>query len=94
MIAGDRPRKEKINGKLVAMAYPWVSNRCSSMNICRIFDDCYEIGGIGGIYTIYDDFDMSEMTDEEKAEIATEFKTSIFDDLVINIKEVFKDLSD
>jgi len=47
-----------------------------------------------GIYTIHDEFDKMEMTDEEKAEIVTQFKTSLFDDLIIDINEVFKDLLD
>jgi hypothetical protein len=35
---------------------------------------------------------MEYMTEEEKAEITYKFKTSLFDDLIIDINEVFKDI--
>jgi len=41
------------------------------------------------VYEFYPDFMLEDMTEEEKAEIVHEFKTSLFDDLVINIDKVF-----
>jgi Uma2 family endonuclease len=43
-------------------------------------------------YVAYEEFDLWEMTEEEKAVIITEFKTSLFDDLVISVKEIFRDV--
>ncbi|MDR2183357.1 MAG: DUF5071 domain-containing protein [Clostridiales bacterium] len=47
---------------------------------------------IDGIYAVCNESDLWEMTEEEKAAIITEFKTSLFEDLVISIKEIFRDV--
>jgi len=44
------------------------------------------------IYQIYPSNVISYMTDEQKAAIVHEFKTSLFDDLVIKIEDVFDDM--
>jgi len=42
------------------------------------------------IYAIYPDYELEKMTDKEKAELATEFKCSLYDDLVIKLADVFE----
>nr|WP_238600636.1 Uma2 family endonuclease [Metasolibacillus meyeri] len=44
------------------------------------------------IYTVIPDDDLAEMTEEERAEIAFFFKVSIYDDFIIDIKEVFENV--
>ena len=47
---------------------------------------------LNSVYTIYPDYDLRRMTNEEKAEITYKFKTSLFDDLTIDLEEVFEDV--
>lgn len=41
------------------------------------------------IYTIYPDYVLEKMTEEERAAIATEFKCSLYDDLLISLEDIF-----
>lgn len=43
-------------------------------------------------YILYPQSEIDDMTDEEKATIVYEFKTSLFDDFTIDIREVFEDI--
>ena len=45
-------------------------------------------------YTIIPDYTIEVMTDEEKSLIIYEFKTSLFNDLIITIKDIFEDMLD
>jgi hypothetical protein len=41
---------------------------------------------------VWPEFKLEQMTEEEKAErVLTEFKTSLFDDLIIKAADIFKD---
>ena len=42
------------------------------------------------VYAVYPDYLLEKMTDEEKAEIITEFKCSLYDDLLIKLEDVFE----
>lgn len=42
------------------------------------------------IYTIYPDFMLNKMTEEERASLITEFKCSLYDDLVITLEDIFE----
>ena len=44
------------------------------------------------MYIIYPQSEIEDMTDEEKAAIVYEFKTSLFDDFTIDVREVFEDI--
>lgn len=44
-------------------------------------------------YHLYSERELEDMTEEEKDQIITEFKTSVFDDLIIPLKEVFLNVS-
>jgi len=41
-------------------------------------------------YSVYPDYELARMTDDERAQVQMEFKTSIFDDLIISVEEVFE----
>ncbi len=41
------------------------------------------------VYTLYPDWLWEKMTDEERAEVPTEFKCSLYDDLLIKLVDVF-----
>lgn len=42
------------------------------------------------VYIIHPDYMLKKMTDEEKAAIITEFKCSLYDDLIIKIEDIFE----
>ncbi|MEC1180191.1 hypothetical protein P9B03_16940 [Metasolibacillus meyeri] len=44
------------------------------------------------VYTVIPDDDLAEMTEEERAEVALFFKVSLYDDCIIDIKEVFENI--
>jgi len=45
---------------------------------------------LDNVYSIYPDYMLNKMTAKEKEEIVTEFKTSLFHDLVILLEEAFE----
>jgi Uma2 family endonuclease len=49
---------------------------------------------LDNVYISYPEHELEMMTDEEKSKIETEFKTSVIDDLVISVDEVFEDMLD
>ena len=46
------------------------------------------------IYTCLTEDEFNQLDEEEKAEIKTDIKLSIFDDLTITVKEIFDDIED
>lgn len=46
------------------------------------------------IYTCLTEEEFNQLDEEEKAEIKTDIKLSIFDDLTITVKEIFDDIED
>jgi len=42
------------------------------------------------IYELFEQYEIDDMTDEERAELVYEFKTHLYDDLIIDIRDVFK----
>ena len=44
------------------------------------------------VYIIYPDYMLEKMTDEEKGEIITKFKTSLYDDLIISLDDIFENV--
>lgn len=49
---------------------------------------------LDGIYSVYDEFEWAELTDKEKAEVKFDIPVSIFDDLTINVNEIFYKIED
>jgi len=47
---------------------------------------------LNNIYTLLPDWAKRDMTEERIAEYPTQFKTSLFDDLIIDLEEVFEDV--
>ena len=44
------------------------------------------------IYTVYPDWQLEQMTDEERANVVTKFRCSLFEELEISLDDVFFDL--
>ncbi len=48
---------------------------------------------LDNVYSIFPDYILEKMTDEKKQQVKTEFKTSLFDDLIIDLEDVFYDIA-
>ena len=42
------------------------------------------------VYVIHPDYELTKMTEEERAALVTEFKCSLFDDLLISLEDIFR----
>jgi len=45
------------------------------------------------VYSIYPNYILEKMKDDEKQKIVTKFKSSLFDDLIIDLEDVFYDIN-
>jgi len=59
------------------------------IEVYRLVDEKYILHDI---YTILPEYETEDMTKEQLAEFPTKFKTSLFDDLIIDLEEVFEDI--
>lgn len=46
---------------------------------------------LDNVYSVYPDYMLAKMNDEEQAAIPTEFKCSLFSDLIIRLEDIFED---
>jgi len=85
----DRGYKKSAYEKYGVKEYWIIDTNSCQIEVYLLKEDRYELDNTYSIFTN----DMLEiMTDEEKAEIQMEFKTSLFDDLIISVEEVFEDI--
>ena len=82
----DKGYKKDLYERHGVKEYWIVDVRLCTIEVYILHNDRYKLDEI---YTHYHDYELEEMTDEEKAAVVTEFKTSIFDDLIIPVNEVF-----
>ena len=59
-----------------------------SIEVYLLRDNRYSLDNI---YTLYPAEELSEMTEEEKKSVVTEFKCHLYDDLTIRLDEIFSD---
>ena len=45
---------------------------------------------LNDVYSIRPDYELTKMTEEERAALVTEFKCSLYDDLLISLEDVFR----
>ena len=43
-------------------------------------------------YAVYEDWEIARMTDEERAALLADIRVSLYDDLAIKVKDIFRDL--
>jgi Uma2 family endonuclease len=74
----------------------WVITPGSNMiDVYRHSGQPDSIYDLFNVFSIWPDFMLTQMSDEEKAErVLTEFKTSLFDDLIIKVEDVFRNTID
>ena len=66
----------------------WIINPwAKSIEVYHLIDGRYEIDYI---YQIYSDKDIERLTDKEREDIKYDIKVSVFEDLTIDVRKVFK----
>jgi len=83
----DRSYKKAVYEKAGVKEYWLVEPNNKSIEQYILEDNQFVLNDI---YTLTTDYDLEEMTDEEKAAIVTEFKCSLYDDLIIKLEDVFE----
>jgi len=85
----DRGYKKNLYEKHGVKEYWLVNTWDKSIEVYLLKGERYDLDNV---YHIYPNYELDSMTDEEKSEIITEFKTSLFDDLIISLDEVFESI--
>ena len=85
----DKIQKKNAYEKAGVKEYWLVNIDSKSIEVYWLQDDKFVLNNL---YIIPPDMDIEEMTEGELAKIVYEFKTSLFDDFVIDIREVFEDI--
>lgn len=85
----DKGVKKALYKKHGVKEYWIISQGDKSIEVYLLQNGKYELDNV---YTIYPDWQWVKMTDEEKADAALSLKVSLYDDLIIDIKEIFKNI--
>lgn len=85
----DKGVKKALYEKHGVKEYWIISQGDKSIEVYLLQNGKYELDNV---YTIYPDWQWVKMTDEEKADAALSLKVSLYDDLIIDIKEIFKNI--
>ena len=85
----DKGRKMDIYGECGVKEYWLVDTANHAIEVYLPKDGRLKLDDI---YAIYPDWMLEMMSDETKAKIPMQFKTSLFDDLLISVEEVFEDI--
>lgn len=85
----DRGYKKEVYAKCGVREYWIVSPYEKSIEVYRNSGrEC----ALHHVYSIYPDRMLEQMSDEERANVQTHFKCSLFDDLEISLDKIFNDL--
>ncbi|QPR69716.1 Uma2 family endonuclease [Lysinibacillus sp. FSL H8-0500] len=85
----DKIRKKALYEKHGVKEYWIIDPVAKSIEVYLLKDSKYDLDNV---YTVIPDWDWSEMTEEEKAEVVLTFKVSLYDDFIIDIKDIFKNV--
>ena len=83
----DKGYKKNLYEQCGVLEYWIVDTTSRSIEVYLLTDGKLEFDNI---YEIYPDYVLEYMTEEEKTALPYEFKTSLFDDLVIKLEDVFR----
>ena len=83
----DRGYKKELYQKAGVKEYWIVSTNDRSIEVYLLDNGEYKLDNV---YTVFPDYMIKKMTEEEKSQVITEFKTSLYDDLIISLDKVFK----
>ena len=84
----DRGHKKSVYESSGVPEYWIVDTFRKSIEVYLLEDGRYSLDNI---YTLYPAEELAEMTDEEKATVATEFQCHLYDDLTIRLDDIFGD---
>ena len=82
----DRGHKKSVYESSGVPEYWIVDTFRKSIEVYLLEDGRYSLDNI---YTLYPAEELAEMTDEEKATVATEFQCHLYDDLTIRLDDIF-----
>lgn len=85
----DRFHKKDVYESSGVPEYWIVSPAERSIEIYLLRDGRYVLENL---YTYYPDEELADMTEEEKAEVVTEFRCHLYDDFAIRLDDIFGDL--
>ncbi len=85
----DRSTKMRHYAAAGVKEYWIISPLSRSIEVYLLHDGTFELDDI---YTDYPDWDLARMTDEERAAVKTQIKVSLYDDLYVNVADVFHKL--
>ncbi len=85
----DRGYKKEVYAKCGVREYWIVSPYEKSIEVYRNSGSEF---ALHHVYSIYPDQMLEQMSDEERANVQTHFKCSLFDDLEISLDKIFNDL--
>jgi Uma2 family endonuclease len=82
----DKGVKKDLYEKHGVKEYWIVSPIEKSIEVWLLKEGKYELDNV---YTVYPDWQWEKMTDEDKAEAQLNLKVSLYDDLIIDVREIF-----
>lgn len=85
----DKGQKKRVYEACGVPEYWIISPEAKSIDVYLLENGRFRLDNS---YSIYPDYMLIHMTEEKKAEIATEFKCHLYDDLVIQLDDIFSDL--
>ncbi len=85
----DKGRKKRVYERCGVSEYWIVSPEARSVDVYLLEEGRFELRGS---YSVYPDYMLIHMTEEEKAEMVTEFRCHLYDDLPIRLDDIFCDL--
>lgn len=85
----DRGYKKDLYEKCGVSEYWIVDTSNKSIEVYLLKDGAYQLDNI---YTIYPDYLLEKMTDEEKSQIITEFKISLYNDMTVILDDIFENI--
>ena len=85
----DKGRKKRVYERYGVSEYWIVSPEARSVDVYLLEEGRFELRGS---YSVYPDYMLIHMTEEEKAEMVTEFYCHLYDDLPIRLDDIFSDM--
>lgn len=86
----DKGYKKSLYEKFGVIEYWIIDIPSKSIDVYLLKDGKYILDYV---YSIYPDYILEKMNEDEKQKIKINFKTSLFDDLVIELEDVFYDIN-
>ena len=85
----DKGYKKDLYEKFCVKEYWIIDILSKSIDVYLLKDGKYVLDLV---YSIYPDYILEKMADDDKQKVQTKFRTSLFDDLIIDLEDVFYDI--